>query len=213
MVVSASVASVLVRCYGLLLKATSEHERAAAAHQLRACTACITCSEESEHRHRRISLRLRRAGVVPQQRTCGEHRKGRVAVVDPVSLVVLGQVSSLPCTHEPPACSSACTSRPPQLPPTAAPTTAPTAACFTSERSADHDTGAALAGATAAASEPISLRSRSRRHGAIAATAAASEPTSLHSRAASVVLQQQAGEPTSLHSRAADLAGATAAGK
>ena len=41
MVVSAaSVASVLVRCYGLLLKATSEHERPAAVAAI-ACTACV----------------------------------------------------------------------------------------------------------------------------------------------------------------------------
>ena len=32
MIVSASLASVLVRCYGLLLKATSEHERQQMAH-------------------------------------------------------------------------------------------------------------------------------------------------------------------------------------
>ena len=41
MVVSApSVASVLVRCYGLILKATSEHERPAAVAAI-ACTACV----------------------------------------------------------------------------------------------------------------------------------------------------------------------------
>ena len=37
---AASVASVLVRCYGLLLKATSEHERPAAVAAI-ACTACV----------------------------------------------------------------------------------------------------------------------------------------------------------------------------
>ena len=41
------VASVLARCYGLLLKATSEHQRAAGCcYALIACTMCTTCSEE-----------------------------------------------------------------------------------------------------------------------------------------------------------------------
>ena len=47
MVVSAaSVASVLVSCYGLLLKATSEHQRAVGCFAPIACSTCSTCSEE-----------------------------------------------------------------------------------------------------------------------------------------------------------------------
>ena len=39
------VASVLARCYGLLLKATSEHQRAAGCYAPIACSTCSTCSE------------------------------------------------------------------------------------------------------------------------------------------------------------------------
>ena len=57
MVVSAaSVASVLVRCYGLLLKATSEHERPAAV----AAIACVRCyglllKATSEHERQQMA--------------------------------------------------------------------------------------------------------------------------------------------------------------
>ena len=44
------VASVLARCYGLLLKATTEHQRAAgccyAPIACTTCSTCTTCSEE-----------------------------------------------------------------------------------------------------------------------------------------------------------------------